>query len=485
MTNLILKELMEHYKSLRFVAGWLALLLLVLASVFLLSGEYSNKLENEKLALQVKERGISDYAHYNRMNWFVYPVRPLEKTEVLFRGLGNPGEEDEFFVDVLNRLIPSFDIVFILTTLVSLLSIIFTFDSVCGERETGTLKLLHTSPVARWKVLAAKWSGAFLSTAVPLLVAFLLAALASSMISGVALSGDFLLTILFTWIGALLYAGFFLALGILVSTSVRHSSTSILVLLFLWVIFVLAIPNASPIIASQVEPLPSVASIEREMSRIQNRVRDERIVEEMVEVIASFVDEKGLSEPEGGSTWEKGGKLADVDYYLSLGIAEEQAKALQVDFSNRFNAVVQRVNEEQGEKADQIRAELDRKVEKQRQLAMALSLLSPTSTMTYFATDIASLGLSAEAYIDDERRQYMESFRDWARQRIESIEEESGVKIGANDKVDFSGWPRYQHRQQPFMERLFDTSLNLVHLLIFLLLAFLLSVFAYQRYDIR
>ena len=60
---------------------------------------------------------------------------------------------------------------------------------------------------------------------------------------------------------SLLYLGFFLSLGILVSTLTKRAATSVVVLLFLWSLFVFVIPNLGTLVARQFVSIPSVRAL--------------------------------------------------------------------------------------------------------------------------------------------------------------------------------------------------------------------------------
>ena len=56
---------------------------------------------------------------------------------------------------------------------------------------------------------------------------------------------------------SLLYVSLFFALGMLISTLTHRASTALIVALFVWVCWVLVIPNLAPVAARMISPLPS------------------------------------------------------------------------------------------------------------------------------------------------------------------------------------------------------------------------------------
>jgi ABC-type transport system involved in multi-copper enzyme maturation permease subunit len=123
------------------------------------------------------------------------------------------------------------------------------------------LKLLLGSSVSRAKVLAGKWVGNFLSLAVPFLLVSLLATTLLMLDPNVRFSSGQIGRLALLLGLSLFYLGFFLSLGMLVSTLTRRAATSVVILLFLWSLFVFIIPNLGTLLARQVVSVPSVRAL--------------------------------------------------------------------------------------------------------------------------------------------------------------------------------------------------------------------------------
>ena len=63
------------------------------------------------------------------------------------------------------------DWAFIIGYVLSLIALLFTFDSVSGEREQGTLRLMLANSIPRHTVLIGKFLGALISITIPFLLA--------------------------------------------------------------------------------------------------------------------------------------------------------------------------------------------------------------------------------------------------------------------------------------------------------------------------
>ena len=168
------------------------------------------------------------------------------------------------------------DWVFVIGTVLSLITLLFTFDSISGEREHGTLRLILANPTPRHIVLIGKFLGVLTSIFIPFTLAVLINLFAISTSSEVHLGAESwwrLSTIFFI---ALLYTSLFIALGLLVSARVQQSAVSLVILLLTWVTFVVFAPGTLASIASGFSPAPMTSDefFERG-SQLQEKLWDE------------------------------------------------------------------------------------------------------------------------------------------------------------------------------------------------------------------
>ena len=166
------------------------------------------------------------------------------------------------------------DWAFIIAYVLSLIALLFTFDSISGEREHGTLRLMLANSVPRHTVLISKFLGALISVSIPFTLAVLMNLLMVSTASGVHLNIEAWERLGIIFFIALLYTCLFLALGLLVSARVQRSAVSLVILLLMWVTFVVFMPSTLASIASEFSP--SMPSDEKWMRYYQrhNELRD-------------------------------------------------------------------------------------------------------------------------------------------------------------------------------------------------------------------
>ncbi len=165
----------------------------------------------------------------------------------------------------LKNIMPRYlktDWAFIIGVLVSFACILYTFDAISGEKERGTLRLVLASAVSRSSVILGKFIGAFICVIAPLFIAILLNLLIINISGAAQLSAEHWGRIGMVIAVTAIYVSIFIFLGIFVSTQFSRSSTSLLTLLSIWVIFVILMPNILGTISSGLKEVPSTDDIE-------------------------------------------------------------------------------------------------------------------------------------------------------------------------------------------------------------------------------
>ena len=171
----------------------------------------------------------------------------------------------EYTQDVFqkNDALPNFtelDWTFIIGLIMSFMAILFTYDAVSGERETGTLSLLMSNSVSRATVLLAKFIGAFFTIMLPLLIGILLNLMIVNASDLVSFDGSEWVRFGIIVVTSAFYISIFLWLGLFISSLF---SSSLLVLLLIWVVFVVLIPNTMGVLASGFDQVPSSSEVFR------------------------------------------------------------------------------------------------------------------------------------------------------------------------------------------------------------------------------
>ena len=164
---------------------------------------------------------------------------------------------------------------FIIGYVLSLVALLFAYDSISGERERGTLRLTLANAIPRHTVLIGKFLGAFISVSIPFILGVLVNLLVISTSSDVHLNVEAwgrLGIILFV---AVLYTCLFLALGMLVSARVQRSAVSLVILLLVWVVFVVFMPSTLVSIAGRFTPSGPTYDLWERSSQLHRELRSD------------------------------------------------------------------------------------------------------------------------------------------------------------------------------------------------------------------
>ncbi len=274
LKNIIQKEILNNILSSRFLVTFLLLVIIVLATSVILTNDYVRKQDEFSRRQNELENYLRDYAHFNRIGGVIKPSQPPLAFYSLIRGISLEVNIEEFDNDPLPVMFPLIDLTFVVTILLSLIALLFSYDAICGEKEEGTLKLMLSNNVSRAKILLGKTIGGTLTLLIPFTFSLgfsLIVILLNPRISWRGSDWGALGLIFFS---AVLYITLFYCLGILISSRHKTGSSSIMTSLFVWVLFVLVIPSLTPYVASYFAKTPSKIKIDREVSRLTDVERE-------------------------------------------------------------------------------------------------------------------------------------------------------------------------------------------------------------------
>ena len=179
---------------------------------------------------------------------------------------------------------------FVIGYVLSLIAILLTFDSISGERERGTLRLMLANSVPRHTVLIGKFLGALLSISVPFTLSILMNLLIISTSNDVHLGADAWIRLVIIFILSILYLCLFLGLGLFVSSFVKNSGASLVILLLTWCTFVVFIPSTCASIASGFSNPMTYDEFYKRQRQNQKELRDEYVA--LLQETREFPDKK-------------------------------------------------------------------------------------------------------------------------------------------------------------------------------------------------
>ena len=257
LLTLIRREILDNLMTFRFAAANFIMLLLVVATTGVLIRDCERRLESYDTAVKKHLQEMMDTTTYSAVDLTIdRPPNPLSIFNVgLDKRLGNTIGVSHFFVPSLwdagkhgadnpyLNLFTSIDLVFIFQGILSLLALIFAYDTLAGERERGTLRLVLTHPVRHGQIIFAKYISGMICLLIPLLMCILLILIMLTTSSSVFLSVDDFLRIGGVIFTSFVYLSLFFLIGMLISAVTRRTSTALMVAMFVWGFLVLVYPN--------------------------------------------------------------------------------------------------------------------------------------------------------------------------------------------------------------------------------------------------
>lgn len=471
--HIIRKEILENLLSLRFMLSLILIISLFAASSFIFVGKYRQesgdywKKTNKNLSdLRKPLSRLNDLA-FHEQQIFRKPKALALCAEGYEKSFPNYVKFNIFTIGLpevkgsVNFTLPYFsDVnwVFIISLILSFVAFVFTFDSICGEKEAGTLRMMLSNSIPRYNVLMGKYLGVMLTLCIPLLIG-LLATLIIMMTSNITrITGLEWLKILVVVILSLLYLSVFVFLGILVSSRATHSANCMVILLLMWVILVVLIPSLGRTVSSMFSKTPTRVELNRRLFEAERQIWDNS---------DRFGKNAGNSYPD-----------AD-DPRMNLPARARLYNAL----SNAKNGIIE---------------DHHNKMMAQTLIGRNFTCLSPTAVYQRASEAITGVGIGRCADFYQQVKRYHENLKEFVRSKDAEdpdsrhlIFDEDNSR-GAYDwrtiskrPVDFDVVPKFQERDLALGQSLKLGIWDIGLLALFNLVFFAASFVSFLRYDVR
>ncbi len=341
LTTLIRREILDNLMTFRFAAAVLIMLLLVVAMTTVLIRDYERRLTSYNTAVKKHRQEMLETTTYSGARLTIdRPPNPLSIFSVgLDKRLGNTLRVNHFFVPTLwdarkhgadnpfLNLFSSIDLVFIFQGILSLLALVFAYDTLAGERERGTLRLVLTHPVRRGQVLFAKYISGMICLLIPLLMCILLVLIMLTTSASVFLSADDFLRIGGIVFTSFVYLSLFYLIGMLISAVTHRTGTALMLAMFVWGFLVLVYPNMI-LTAVKTEPPPDTqTSAYNQIKQIWEEFDRDRLQYLANDPVPGEKWSFGLSGEGGGSFWGYRHHPSSLLYYDLTGFSYKALKA--------------------------------------------------------------------------------------------------------------------------------------------------------------
>ncbi len=492
---LIQRELLNNILNLRFLIGLVLCLLATIACIVILARDYRQEMKDYDAARNLQEEIIGGEVAPKDLYLVEQTLRarkPPERFRLLVIGIPGDEEAEYFDYNPLPLLFPPLDLLFIVTIIMSLLALLFSYDAVAGERQSGTLKLVVANSISRAQVLLAKVVGGTVSLLIPFVLALLISVLYVAVHPAIQWDRFAWAELALLTAAAITFITSFYLLGLMVSTFSKYSTIAILNCLFLWVLLILVIPNVCPYVSAEFYRIPSLREAEGRMGEIQTQQREiEKQSSQVAREMMSAATERLRSQY---------GPLFSEFESMSPKVAEQRAAR-----DPKFRAIMEAFSKEQSKANDElerIRAagaskmeaakreaglaveDVRRKAALQTKLAKSLACISPYANFVYVARDLTGTGLRALDYFTQVKKEYDAQLLSY---RIKK-QKEAGEKNPTLEKtpsLDLSDRPRFVFREEPLKDKLGEVLPYWGILGLFNVVFFVAAFAGFMRYDVR
>jgi len=260
------KEFLLNLMMFKFAIGTIVCVVLTAVFMPILAKDYQRRLEDYNENVAANEAELRKVKVYQSITPTVYqPPNVLSVfSEGLEKQLGRSARIELGGVHEISAIatggnpflsvFPALDVTLILKIVMSILALLVAYDTISGERERGTLRLILANSTARHEVLVGKLLAGLVILIIPVTSAFIVGLLILQFFPMVSLDGAYWIRIGLMYIASLIFISAMYNIGLLFSCLMRKASISLVLGLFVWVVLAVVIPNGSIYLANYLRP---------------------------------------------------------------------------------------------------------------------------------------------------------------------------------------------------------------------------------------
>jgi ABC-type transport system involved in multi-copper enzyme maturation permease subunit len=506
------KDCLLNLMTFKFAVG--TVLCVVLMAVFMpvLVNDYEQRLKDYNTDVAANEAELRKVRVYKNITPTVYhPPTVLSVFSIgLEKQLGKSAEIKLAGVSEISAvsdegnpflsIFPTLDVALIFKIVMSVMALLVAYDTISGEREQGTLKLILSSTIGRYQVLIGKLLAGLITLVIPTTLAFIVGLLILLFFPMVELTGLNWTRVGLMYVTSLFFISTMYNLGLLSSSLMRRSSISLVVGLFVWVIFVVVIPNGSVYLANYLRPTETK--------------------EKMNIAVKALAEKRDGEINELTNTLKTGGNQSMAFGAFGQSYILMCEKPLMDDFQKRYT-LSEPINIKYADKIFEAQQEYLDKLISQKYLASTISRISPVILYENIMSTLSGTDLANFKHFTNEVKSYTDSIADYIKYHTEDffllsyftpgneedyLEMENEVKriqeaYSDNFMAEFKKWydrkikqtpsldlqdlPRFTCRPENLIKTLCRALPNMVLLIVINALFFVLSFVGFVRYDIR
>ena len=501
------KDFLLNLLSVRFVIGFALCLVIIPFTMIVSVDDFENQMRIYRIDQQKAENKLKEFQVFSQLRPTI--VKEPEILSIFSKGIsanvGNTiqmkfgeypvfpsGHTSSRDNPLLNAFF-SLDFAMVIAILISLLALVFSYDTFTREREDGTMKLVFTTKTSRISFIFGKLSGLLLTLLPILIFCYMLACLIVLISPGISLNGSNWTGIFLLFFTSIIYMLVFILLGMFISALTTHSSSSIILCLLSWIGFLFLIPNIATYASQSISRIPLYDNVQAVIIDYRNEFE-----KQYWELLYEKTREMGV----GIQWWNHTG--GDDGYEMIAGGMWEVAKAHQMR-----NTQSEPLRLEMADKIWVVQKEyLDQLIHQQR-VQQYLSWLSPSEIFGQVTDALCRTDMNAFLKYMESQRDYREAvvryFTDnklfesftYFTPQLESHfptkkEMEEDTKSHPenwhsyiNSEINADNMPRYAYKMSSSGDT-FKAALNRFAALLGISLLLLLGTIAvFMRYDVR
>ena len=468
LLNIIRKEILENITSPKFVFTFLLCTILILLSVYTGINNYRAELREYNAAVSLNTKNLESQQSYGALAGLGTKVnKPPQVLSTIITGIqeavGRQATvniaydpslvESKYDSNPVFAIFGELDMTLIVKIVLSLFAILFTYDAIVGEKERGTLKLSLSNRVPRDQLILGKAVGGFISLLLPLIVPLLMSLIILLIYRDISLYGEDWMRIGLIFVLFFLYLSVFFTLGLFISSRTSRSSSSLFILLFIWVTFIFIVPKVAVMVAGQIIPIPSMHEVTAQKDAFLQEIQGSAQAKVM-----AWVKENESLQKENPQEFQESFR----EYLEEF----QQDATAQIDARN-----AELVEEYQAKRS------------KQEMLAFNLSRISPASVLTFGAMRLGKTGIHEHERFSNSIKTYKPIFTKWANTKMmQSINFSDPSK---QPKPDISDMPRHEFRAESLRDSFAFAIPDFAIMILMIIIFFILTFVSFLRYDVR
>jgi ABC-type transport system involved in multi-copper enzyme maturation permease subunit len=391
------------------------------------------------------------------------------------------------------------DFLFNVMFIISLAALIFTFNSISGERENGTLRLLVANSIPRSRILLSKIFGKYIVLLVPFMISVFIALLILDASPVVSISSPRVwpaLLIIMAATGLFIFG--MVSLGVCISTFTSHSMGSIVLLFFVWAMFIIGVPRMSPMIAESIYPVESGSVFSFRKRAVRDDIENQFEQAKKKTIDSKWDKERDVvQEMELKATMELGDRMKALGREVSLEVVEDDPdfRKLRKKFNQKYQELedkyepqVERLFDECqrriGSELNRIEQDYRNRRNIQFSIATNLARISPVSCYAYIVSGLSGTGVAEPDNFVTNARMFQEDINQIFYDKVFYIFGKQRIAEGFN-VFEHLSFPDMRYRYFNLTEVLQIHWPDILLLCLFDVLFCALSLMRFNRYDVR